>query len=304
MECRRCAEAEERCLQLVLRMSSLEQTIMELRHRSGISDSEDQLEEDTLPMEDPRSWEHQGPRRGKSSTSTPRRRSPECSNGSPPPWDTQPLLQLSNQFDILSCSCSEFPLPSGDPARGARPTPLPTVSWPVRPGSGTAAAPGQRPQQQRSQQLRPRAKPRAQQQQPRAQQPHPTPSRPAAAPHQAQHQGQQQQPHPDPDPWQRLFMEARKHHQLHPPTDPLPLSTSGPSTAPPLDLSTTTLTIGSSMVHGLHLPGKETKTLCFRGAKVVDLSWMLPTILVKHPNLLTLVLLRRLQVRGPDEQPQ
>ena len=31
------------------------------------------------------------------------------------------------------------------------------------------------------------------------------------------------------------------------------------------------------------------KTLCFPGVKVVDLSWMLPTILAKHPSLQHLV---------------
>ena len=64
----------ESCLQLVIRVSSMEKTIMELRRGKGLFQEGDL--DDTLPMVDPRTWEHQGPRRGKSSTSTPRPRTP------------------------------------------------------------------------------------------------------------------------------------------------------------------------------------------------------------------------------------
>ncbi|KAJ8367494.1 hypothetical protein AAFF_G00317170 [Aldrovandia affinis] len=43
------------------------------------------------------------------------------------------------------------------------------------------------------------------------------------------------------------------------------------------------------MVRGISLPG-DSKTLCFPGARVLDLTRMLPIILEKHPNLQSIVL--------------
>ena len=54
--CERCLQLDQNNLQLVIRVSSLENTITELHHRHGGAASLEELLEDTLPI-DPRAWD-------------------------------------------------------------------------------------------------------------------------------------------------------------------------------------------------------------------------------------------------------
>ena len=76
-------------------------------------------------------------------------------------------------------------------------------------------------------------------------------------------------------------------------SQPFPSRPSGPSAPPsPLDSATAPMVIGSSLVHDirLHPSSGPSKTLCFPGARILDIKHRLPTILTKYSNISTIII--------------